>query len=155
MTGTPPIHNPAGLESLCSEHGVRLLVAFGSRVTGSPPPTAESDLDLALLLSAGHAEGMEVALITRIPDFFPAVEVDLVILNRADPLLRHEIMRESVLLYGDLDAYGAYQVFSWRDLMDSRDLIDLEERLFERKMAYIRSRVFEDPQDAPGDSNHD
>lgn len=141
------VPKPAGIEALCREHGVRLLVAFGSRVTGSPPPTAESDLDLALLLSASHEEGTEAALITRIPDFFPAVEVDLVILNRADPLLRHEIMRESELLYGDLDAYVSYQVFSWRDLMDSRDLIDLEERLFEKKMAHIRRLLFEDPQE--------
>ncbi len=135
------IHDPAGLEALCRRNNVQLLVAFGSRVAGSPPPAPESDLDLALLLKYGHDEPSAGILISQLPDFFPAHDVDMVILNRADPLLRNEIMRDSILLYGDLDAYTAYRVFSRRDLMDSRALLELEERLFEKKMAYIRSRV--------------
>ena len=109
----------------------------------SPPPSPNSDLDLALLLKSGHEKRSPDVLIAQIPDFFPAYDVDLVILNRADPLLRHEIMRDSLLLYGDMDAYAAYKVFSQRDLMDSQDLLALEKRLFEKKMAYIRSRVQE------------
>jgi hypothetical protein len=63
---------------------------------------------------------------------------------QADPLLRHEVVGASLLLYGDPDAYAAYKVFSQRDLMDSRDLLDLEKRLHDKRMAYIRSRLAED-----------
>jgi predicted nucleotidyltransferase len=151
----PFIHNPTGLKALCRQHNVRLLVAFGSRVTGSPPPSPDSDLDLALLLKSGHAERSADLLIRHLPDFFPTYDVDLVFLNRADPLLRYEIMRESILLYGNMDEYAAYQVFSHRDLMDSRALLELEERLFEKKMAYIRSRGPENRSPRPGNLKND
>ena len=53
MTPTPslPEYDQAALSNICRNFGVRLLVLFGSRATGYPAPTPESDLDLAVLFT--------------------------------------------------------------------------------------------------------
>ena len=42
-------YDPSHLAAVCRELGLRLLVLYGSRATGTPPPTPDSDLDLAVL----------------------------------------------------------------------------------------------------------
>jgi len=78
----------------------RVLVAylFGSCARGSR--TARSDIDIAVLLSEIPGKMLEYYL--RLVNGLSQVlggEVDLVILNKAPPLLKHQIIKHGKLAY--------------------------------------------------------
>jgi predicted nucleotidyltransferase len=113
--------------------GLRLVVRFGSRAVGAvPPPTPESDLDIAVL--AGERQLSATELFLELEGAFPGVELDLALLNDADPLFRYEVLRRSDLLFGDPDLYAEYQAYAYRDFVDSADLRALEDVLSRRKL---------------------
>ena len=133
-------YNRRDLEKACQGLSLRLLVAFGSRITASPPPAPESDLDLALLPL--HKDGIDIFECCRVmAQVFSGYDVDLAFLHQADPLFRYEIMAKGVCLYGDPDDFFEYRAYAYRDYMDSRDLRILEDRLFHKKMNHIRRRL--------------
>ncbi len=128
------------LDEVCTRLGVRMLVLFGSRATGSPPPHPESDVDLAISLVAGHRHDFWDCHAV-LSDLFPGESLDLVVLNDADPLFRWEIMSDGVLLWGDPDDYLELRAFAYRDFVDSADLRALERTLSERKLERIRQTL--------------
>jgi len=130
------------LGATCLKMHVRLLVAFGSRVTGTPPPADHSDLDLAIL-PAHDRERSFFEYYTELSAIFRHESLDLSFLNKADPLFRYEIMKNAMLLFGDIDDFLEYRAFAYKDFIDSEDLRTLEERLFQKKMASIRRQLSE------------
>ncbi len=74
----------ARLEEIARQHGIRLLLQFGSTVSGHTH--ARSDVDLAALLDRGALSlGEHAALLHDLQSLYPDHEVDLVLINRADP----------------------------------------------------------------------
>jgi len=136
-----PTVDGARLNQVCADLGLRLLVLFGSRATGSPSSAPESDLDLALVLAAPHPDRGHLEYQRALEDLFPGESLDLVFLHNADPLLRWEIMSDGVLLCGDPDSFYELRAFAFRDFVDSADLRALERTLSERKLARIRAQV--------------
>lgn len=134
-------YDPALLNAACARLGLRLVVLFGSRATGSPPPSSESDLDIAVLADPSAPAGAFWSYFQEISAVFPENSLDLVLLNGADPLLRWEVMRAGVLQSGDPDAFLEYRAYAYRDFVDSADLRALEGELFRKKMAYLRSEL--------------
>jgi predicted nucleotidyltransferase len=124
------------LAVVAEELGLELVVLFGSRATGSPPPGPESDVDIALLTRPGRGAGLADAY-AGLDGVFGEADLDLVLLHRADPLFRYEIMRRGVLLYGDVDRFLECRAAAYREYTDSRDLLELEAVLVERKLARI------------------
>jgi hypothetical protein len=135
---TSPVFDPEALDRVVGDYGLCLVVLFGSRAGGSLPPSAHSDLDLALLgcpaarLLECHADLSEV---------FRRYPVDVVRLEEADPLLRHEVMRQGILLHGDADLFCEYRAFAFRDFVDSSDLFALQHKLFRRRMQRLEAAL--------------
>lgn len=130
------------LEKTCQKLGFRLVVLFGSRATGKPPPGPDSDVDLAVL---GMTEQKLWECYQTLAAAFPGYTLDLTSLRAADPLFRHEIMSGSILLHGDLELFYDYRAYAYRDFIDSADLRRLEEALFKKKMAYIAEQLYGAP----------
>lgn len=72
-------------DAIARQHGIRLLLQFGSTV--SAREHAHSDVDIAVLLERApttlHEQG---ELAVDLQHCFPDRELDLAIINRADPL---------------------------------------------------------------------
>ncbi len=134
-------YDQENLEQICSELEIRLLIFFGSRATGRPQPSAESDLDLAVLFQPGRDLKQIGKCWSKLSDIFEGQVLDLTVLNLADPLFRYEVLRDGILLYGDEDNFLEYKAFAFRDFVDSQDLRNLEEKLFQKKMQYIRNQL--------------
>jgi uncharacterized protein len=127
------------LPIVCERLGLGLVVLFGSRATGRA--RADSDLDLAVLGGGlGTPEGFWRCYHELAP-VFDGVELDLVSLHDADPLLRYEVMRKGKLLFGDVDRFLEYRAFAFRDYVDSADLRELERTLFRKKMAFLHGEL--------------
>jgi predicted nucleotidyltransferase len=133
----PVDYDPARLEAVRAKLGLKLVVLFGSRATGSPPPAPDSDLDLAVLGSRAGPPLRSWNCYQELAEVFGGVNLDLVLLHGADPLLRYEIMSRGTLLCGDSDEFLEYRAFAFRDFVDSEDLRGLERTLFRKKMGYL------------------
>ena len=141
----PQLHYDSDqLTTVCQELGLRLVVLYGSRATGTPPPAPDSDLDLAV----SGAHGSRIHFMTwyrALADVFRMYDIDLALLSQADPLFRYEIFRQGRLLYGAADDFLAYRAYAHRDFVDSADLRRLEEVLFHKKLAFIRKALHATP----------
>jgi len=96
--------NEKNLATFCREQGIPLAILFGSRATGRVH--AGSDWDLAvwvederLLESSLAAARRKRRLIRNCCNYLQTGNLDLVILNRAAPLIKYEVARNGKLLY--------------------------------------------------------
>lgn len=125
------------LEAAARKHGIRLALQFGSTATGRAH--AQSDLDIAVLLDeypeSLHAYGELTADLQRC---FPGREVDLALLNRADPLFLKQITDTARLLYGSPQAFAELKVYSFKRYQDHRRFLDMERDYVRRQIGAAR-----------------
>ena len=115
------------LASLARSYGIRLLLLFGSSVSGCEHP--ESDIDLALLLENPHPDlAARSALQHGLQRLFPEREVDVAIINRADPLFLKKITEQCRLLYGNPSEFYSLKMYAFRRYQDHRRFLKLERR---------------------------
>lgn len=120
------------LEALCDQHGIALAIAFGSRVRGQARP--DSDLDLGLLFDR-PPDLLELQ--SELQVLFRGLEVDLAILNRADPLFLNEINRSCQLLCGDPERYQEFRRRAFHRYQDFRPYLRLEAETNRRRLEQL------------------
>lgn len=121
------------LPAIAERYGIRLLLQFGSTVSGKTH--AGSDVDLAVLLD--HPDPSPQAYAELIHDLQGAVEgaeVDLVILNRADPLLLKQVSDGCVRLYGSDRELQRFRLLAFKRYQDHRPYLELERRYVARAL---------------------
>lgn len=101
-TNSPPlsadVHHLARRLSLALEPRAEVLEAylFGSRATGRAQP--HSDIDVAVYVNGQRTEGAAFGYAAELTAHLMAAlqsnEIDLVVLNRAHPLLYHRVLRD-------------------------------------------------------------
>ena len=128
------------LASAARQLGLRLVVLYGSYAKRHA--SAESDLDIAV--HGCPAEKFWECYMS-LSELFRGYSLDMVRLEDADALFRHEIMRDGVLLYGNPDLFCEYRAFAYRDFVDSADLFALEEVLFRKKMDRLKEQLYGTP----------
>jgi predicted nucleotidyltransferase len=124
------------LQQIAADHGVELLVQFGSTVTGTTH--ARSDVDLAVLFKEGdrlidRAADLSVALPAAVPG-----EIDLAILNHADPLLLKQVTEHGVLLHGSPNRWQEFRAYAFKRYQDHRRFFEMERAYVERAIASAR-----------------
>ena len=93
------------LESIARRHGLKLIVMFGSQVSGHTHP--ESDLDVAILPTHPLSWDERNVLWGELCELFQT-EVDLSLLDHAQPLLMAEVTRHGQVLYeGEQSAWAS------------------------------------------------
>jgi len=118
---------------IAKKHGITLLLQFGSSVTGRLHD--HSDVDLAALLERvprsleAHAE-----LMHDLQALYPGREVDLALLNRADPLFLKKITEACRLLYGSLREFQRLKIYAFKRYQDHRKYLAMERRYVERAL---------------------
>lgn len=85
------------IEKLVEDYGIKLLYIFGSYAKGKN--TEDSDLDIAVLLDENYNPMDKLSLIGDLTLIFKRNDIDLVILNSASPVLRHQIIKYGKLVY--------------------------------------------------------
>ena len=125
------------LGQVVSEHGAELLVQFGSTVTGTEHPG--SDLDLAVLFRDGdrladRASDLSLAL----QACFPGREIDVAVLNHADPLLLRQVTGRGVLLSGSPNRWQEFRAYAFRRYQDHQRFFEMERAYVERAIASAR-----------------
>jgi len=121
---------------IAEARGIVLLLQFGSSVTGKVH--ARSDLDLAALLDRPRISLRDrAALFHDLQALYPDHEVDLAILNHADPLFLKKIMESCRLLYGDPRRLQRLKIYAFKRYHDHRKYFEMERRYVARNLAAV------------------
>lgn len=121
------------LRRLAEKHGIQLLIQFGSTVSGTTHP--QSDVDLAALLDRLSLSLREHAeLLNDLQSLYPDCKVDLVLINRADPLLLKKMTESCRLLYGPVRRLHELRIYAFKRYRDHRKYFELERDFVSRTL---------------------
>ena len=124
----------SGLRELAQRFKIRLVLQFGSTVTGMTHD--RSDLDLAIQFETPYASFQTVldvqeAMQTR----FPGRTVDLAIVNRADPLFLKKIVESCRVLFGMPQDLARLRLHAFKAYQDFRPYLEWERRHVARRLS--------------------
>ena len=128
------LHQRARLEQLTVTYGLDLVLLFGSRVTGKCH--ARSDLDVAVRYTNSFDLEREISLASELAAIFPQEKVDVVAINRADPLLLKQIAQNCQLLMGTKRMLYEFRIYAFRRYQDHKRYLQMEQ-------SYVRRGVKE------------
>jgi predicted nucleotidyltransferase len=122
------------LKDIAQKHGIVLALKFGSSVTGREHP--KSDVDLAILLDQPNVTlGEHAELLQSLQPLFPDREIDLALINHADPLFLKKITDNCELLYGPPEKLQALKIYAFKRCQDHARFFAMERRFAERFLA--------------------
>ena len=117
-----------GISSLAEigvRHRVRLLLQHGSTVSGHVH--AGSDLDIAALFEDGQGSlAGVIALSADLQEFYPGRDVDVAVINHADPLFLKKVLERCERLYGSPRVLAELRMYAFRRYQDHRRFLALE-----------------------------
>ena len=118
---------------MARRHGARLLVQFGSTVSGQTH--AASDVDVAVFFEGDPTYTRLGGLLADLEPIFPGRVVDLGLLNRADPLFLKKVLENARLLAGSPRDLAQLRLYAFRRYQDHRRFLRLEDRHLDRFLA--------------------
>jgi predicted nucleotidyltransferase len=125
------------LDSIARQHGALLVLQHGSTVAGTAH--RGSDFDVAILLDHFPTTEAYLSLIADLQAAFPGRELDVVLLNRADPLLLKRVTERCVLLYGSAARLRDLKLYAFKRYQDHRRYLAFEREYVRRKVASARA----------------
>ena len=125
--------DPHQLSAVCRTRGIRLILQFGSTVSGRSH--AASDIDLAVLLAQRPASLDEhVDLVADLQSLLPGQDVDVALINGADPLFLKKITEQYRLLYGSPRALSELKIYAFKRYQDHRRFLTMERQYVSRRI---------------------
>ncbi len=121
------------LEDVARERGIRLALQFGSTVTGVSH--GRSDVDVAILLERADVSLQDYGdLLQTFQELFPGQEVDLAIINRADPLFLQKITENCRILYGPPGELQRLRIYAFKRYQDHKKYFAMEREFTARAL---------------------
>jgi predicted nucleotidyltransferase len=113
------------LATIAARYRIRLILVFGSAVTGRVHP--QSDVDLAILFDRSEPVPQDYAdLIGDLQALFPDREVDLGVINHADPLFLKKITEHCEILYGPVAELQRLRIYAFKRYVDHAKYFAME-----------------------------
>lgn len=129
----------SSLAEVAARNRVTLLLQHGSTVSGRVH--AHSDLDLAALFAT---EDVPLSVVTALSEDLQALspdrEVDLAVLNHADPLFLKKIVENCRLLYGSPRRLAELRMYAYKRYQDHRRFLALERSYVTRALQRLGAR---------------
>lgn len=128
------------LKPIVQKFGIRLIVLFGSVVHGTA--NAESDIDLGVLTNRPLTFNQRLKLWGALSSLFD-VEVDLVVLNHANPVLAFEVASNGNLLFeAKPNTWDNWKSFGFRQYWDTEKFrVDLSKFITRRAEEMFHAAV--------------
>lgn len=120
------------IAAIAKKHQLKLVLLYGSYAKGTA--TDESDVDLAVLGKTMIDFDQILELNNDFAEVFQRNDIDVKSLHKTNPFFRYQVTANSRLLYGSFYDYHSFQAYSYKDFMDSQDLLILKEKLVEKRM---------------------
>ena len=133
------------LNNYAEKSGIKFVVLFGSQTIGNT--AKESDFDIAVSFKDGKSIFDDLKKYSEILENFSKIfsigdeKIDLTDLKNANILLRYEITRNGVILFGNEQEYEEFKAFSFRDYVDAKSLFELEDIIIKKRFLFIKESL--------------
>ncbi|HOJ11695.1 MAG TPA: nucleotidyltransferase domain-containing protein [Clostridiales bacterium] len=121
-----------GINDIIAKYNLRLLLIFGSYNTDRF--TENSDIDLAYLSDRNLNIEEEMELLMDMVVHFMRDGIDLVNLNKADPLLSFQIACNSKVLYEENNSYILFKMKASARYADTKHLRVLRRKFLQEQL---------------------
>jgi predicted nucleotidyltransferase len=126
----PTLPTSEQLQPVAQKFGVRLIVVFGSVARGTI--REESDIDVGVLMERYPTFNRRLKLWLELSKLFQA-EIDLAMLNHAEPVFGSEVARDGKLLFeGEKFAWENWRSYKIHQFWDTKKFRDDLERYIAR-----------------------
>lgn len=115
-----------GINKIAKKYGLKLVLIFGSQVSGKTHK--ESDLDIAVLGNKTLVFEKQLSLNNKLSVIFNK-NVDLSIINTANPLLLFQVSKNSQLIFGNRQDYFQFRLNAFHRYNDYLPFFRMEEVL--------------------------
>jgi uncharacterized protein len=126
----------SGISEIAKKYDLKSVIVFGSFASGKN--RKDSDLDLAI---SGHKKisfSKQIKLISIFSSIFRK-DVDLTIIDNANPLLLFEISKNSILISGSKKDFACFQLNAFKIFHDYTPYFEMERKLNKKLInAYAR-----------------
>lgn len=121
----------AKIAKIAKEYNLRLVLLFGSEVSGKVHQ--RSDIDIAVMFGeAATADERLLDLIADLRGIFAEGEVDLSLINGADPLFLKKILENCELVSGEPRSLAELKMYAFRRYIDHKSYLRLEKQYVRR-----------------------
>lgn len=117
---------------IIDKYNIELFIVFGSYAEDKNMPG--SDLDLAFKSSTNLKQQTEIELLNELSNFYQRADIDLVNVNKADPVLKVEIAKNGKLLYGSQEDFDRFSIYAAAIYADTKFLRDDRREILEKKL---------------------
>lgn len=118
--------------TIIDKYNIELFVVFGSYASNKN--NHESDLDLGYMCSEFLTESEEIELLNELSQFYQRVDIDLVNLTKAEPILKVEIAKKGKLLYGSEEKFEKFSIYAAGIYADTKFLYNDRRKTLEQKI---------------------
>ena len=117
------------IAKIAKKFHLKLIIVFGSFANGKY--RKDSDLDIAVLGSKEVSFNEQIRLTNELFLVFNK-NIDLSVLNRANPLLLFQASKNSILLYGKREGFLKFKLYAFNVYNDYAPYFEMEKKLNER-----------------------
>ena len=114
------------IKKIAKKFQLKLVIVFGSFASGKN--NEDSDLDIAVLGSKNIFFEDKISLNNEFSSILNK-NVDLSVLNTANPLLLFEVSRNSILLYGSHEEFAKFKLRAFNSYNDYAPYFKMERNL--------------------------
>ncbi len=114
------------IAKIAKKFQLKLVVIFGSFVSGKN--RNDSDLDIAVLSLREVSFKEQISLINELSQIFNK-NIDLSVLNKANPLLLFQASKNSILLYGSREEFLKFKLYAFNAYNDYAPYFAMEKNL--------------------------
>lgn len=123
--------NAEDFERIAKRFNLRLILAFGSAISVRVQP--QSDIDIAVLAEKSDLTMKDYSnLLFELQKLFPQREVDVALINQADPLFLKKIVERCGILYGRSLELAKLKIYAFKRYVDHRKFFEMEEKFAQR-----------------------
>lgn len=129
------------IKELAKEFNLKLVLLFGS--VASRETHQESDVDFAVLPENNLSFDEEILLNTKLSGLFGDKKIiDLVNLKKVNPLLKYEIAKNCLLVYGKEETLFEFKAQAFRDYINHLPLLELEDFLIKKRQKLFAQSLY-------------
>lgn len=114
------------ITKIAKKFQLKLIVIFGSFANGKH--RKDSDLDIAVLGLKEISFNEQISLTNKLSLIFNK-NIDLSVLNRANPLLLFQVSKNSILLYGSREEFLKFKLYAFNAYNDYAPYFEMEKKL--------------------------
>jgi len=114
------------IAKIAKKFHLNLILIFGSFASGKN--RKDSDLDIAVLGVSEISFTDQISLINEFSSVFNK-NIDLSILNKANPLLLSQVSKNSMLLFGKRSEFLKFKLYAFRVYNDYAPYFEMEKNL--------------------------